>query len=241
MAGAARLAGEAALRSGAGLVSVATRAANVSAIVEGRPELMCRGVEDMTELDALLERATVVAVGPGLGQDDWARTVFGRALGAGKPLVLDADALNLLAQSPRQQDHWILTPHPGEAARLLGLSTGDVQADRLGSLAGLNERYGGCALLKGHGTLIGRRSQGSPPWLIRGGNPGMATAGMGDVLTGITAAVYAQCARAGAELDEIAAAAAWLHATAGDRAAARGERGLIAGDLFAELRLCLNS
>ncbi|MEJ2160178.1 MAG: NAD(P)H-hydrate dehydratase [Chromatiales bacterium] len=241
MAGAARLAGEAALRSGAGLVSVATRAANVSAIVEGRPELMCRGVEDMAELDALLERATVVAVGPGLGQDDWARKVFGRALDAGKPLVLDADALNLLAQSPRQQDHWILTPHPGEAARLLGLSTGDVQADRLGSLAVLNERYGGCALLKGHGTLIGRRSQGSPPWLIRGGNPGMATAGMGDVLTGITAAICAQCARAGAELDEIAAAAAWLHATAGDRAAARGERGLIAGDLFAELRLCLNS
>lgn len=241
MAGAARLAGEAALRSGAGLVSVATRAANVSAIVEGRPELMCRGVEDHRELEPLLARATVVAVGPGLGQDQWARDVFARVLAADTPLILDADALNLLAESPQQRDNWILTPHPGEAARLLGVSTADIQADRLGSLARITATFGGCALLKGHGTLISRQGMTSPPWLIRGGNPGMATAGMGDVLTGVTAAVYAQCAKKAAPSDEIAAAAAWLHATAGDRAAARGERGLIAGDLFAELRQCLNS
>ena len=239
MAGAARLAGEAALRAGAGLVSVATRAENVSAIVEGRPELMCRGVELGADLDELLERASVVALGPGLGQDDWSAYMYERVMAANVPAVIDADALNLLAKSPTVRDNWILTPHPGEASRLLASSSAEIQADRLGSLEQLVERYGGCALLKGHGTLVAVRD--SMPWLIRGGNPGMATAGMGDVLTGITAAVYAQCLAAGVQLDEVAAAAAWLHAEAGDRAARAGERGLIAGDLFMELRACLNS
>jgi NAD(P)H-hydrate repair Nnr-like enzyme with NAD(P)H-hydrate dehydratase domain len=105
--------------------------------------------------------------------------------------------------------------------------------------------YGGCAVLKGHATLVASGSPDTLPWLIRAGNPGMATAGMGDVLTGITAAIYAQCiadkVAVSPTLDEIAAAAAWVHATAGDRAAVNGERGLIASDLFAELRACLNS
>jgi NAD(P)H-hydrate epimerase len=239
MAGAARLAGEAALRTGAGLVSIATRAANVGAIVEGRPELMCHGVETGAELDELLGRAAVIALGPGLGQDEWSVHMFERALATRLPMVIDADALNLLAQTPGQRDNWILTPHPGEAGRLLQTNAAEVQADRLGSLQKLLDTYGGCALLKGHGTLVGMRD--STPWLIRGGNPGMATAGMGDVLTGITAAMCAQCLTSEASLDRIAAAAAWLHATAGDRAAIKGERGLIAGDLFAELRACVNS
>lgn len=241
MAGAARLAGEAALRSGAGLVSVATRAANVAAIVEGRPELMCKGVEDTADLDALLTRATIIAVGPGLGQDDWAQSMFQRVIAAGKPLVIDADALNLLAETPIRQDNWILTPHPGEAARLLGVTTAAIQDDRMGSLAGLTDKYGGCVLLKGHGTLISSAHTEGPAWLIRGGNPGMATAGMGDVLTGIAAAIYGQSFNSGAAIDRIVAAAAWLHACAGDRAATNGERGLLATDLFAELRACLNS
>jgi hydroxyethylthiazole kinase-like uncharacterized protein yjeF len=249
MAGAARLAAEAALRCGAGLVSVATRAENVAAIIAGRPELMCRGVETDADLDAMLERASVIALGPGLGQDDWARQVYKRALAANKstgiPMVVDADALNLLAQAPDKRDTWILTPHPGEASRLLGITTAEVQADRLASLRKLIDLYGGCALLKGHGTLVAGAGPDALPWLIRAGNPGMATAGMGDVLTGITAAIYAQCSRevvAGRVAgDAIAAAAAWLHATAGDRAASKGERGLAAADLFAELRACLNS
>jgi hydroxyethylthiazole kinase-like uncharacterized protein yjeF len=241
MAGAARMAGEAALRSGAGLVSVATRPENVAAIVSGRPELMCRGVETDADIDALLERATVIALGPGLGQDDWARHVYAHALAANKPTVLDADALNLLAADPTDRDDWILTPHPGEAARLLGTTTVAVQTDRLTSLNQLAEKYGGCTLLKGHGTLVASFETRALPWLIGAGNPGMATAGMGDVLTGITAAIYAQCELTSPGLDRITAAAAWLHATAGDRAAARGERGLAATDLFAELRACLNS
>jgi hydroxyethylthiazole kinase-like uncharacterized protein yjeF len=245
MAGAARLAGEAALRSGAGLVSVATRPANAAAIVSGRPELMCHGIETDGDLDALLARASVIALGPGLGQDEWARHLYKAALATRKPLVLDADALNLLAESREQRDNWILTPHPGEAGRLLGASTAEVQADRLASLTKLTASYGGGAVLKGHGTLVADARPDAQPWLIRAGNPGMATAGMGDVLTGITAAVYAQCvaseSAANPPVADIAAAAAWLHATAGDRAAAVGERGLVASDLFAELRACLNS
>ena len=244
MAGAARLAGEAALRSGAGLVSVATRPANVPAIVAGRPELMCHGIETDSDLDGLLERAAVIALGPGLGQDDWARHLYKRALAAGKPMVLDADALNLLAEAPEKRSDWILTPHPGEASRLLGVPTAQVQAGRLASLASLTATFGGAVVLKGHGTLVAGTRSGALPWLIRAGNPGMATAGMGDVLTGITAAVYAQCMgdahAADQPVEDIAAAAAWLHATAGDRAAISGERGLIASDLFAELRACLN-
>lgn len=240
MGGAVHLAGEAALRSGAGLVSVATRPANVQAINEARPELMCRGIETGDELDELLDRATVLAIGPGLGQDDWARDLYVSALAAGKPLVVDADALNLLAGEPCTRDDWVLTPHPGEAGRLTNSDSSAVQGDRLGTLQAINGKYGGTVLLKGHGTLVG--SAGSPvPWLIRGGNPGMATAGMGDVLTGVTAAMLAQFA--GESVDnykDIVALAAWLHAAAGDRASVSGERGLIASDLFEELRACLN-
>ena len=240
MGGAVHLAGEAALRSGAGLVTVATRPGNVQAIIEARPELMCRGIEAADDLDELLEKATVLALGPGLGQDDWARSMYKKALAAGKPLVVDADALNLLAAEPTTREGWVLTPHPGEAGRLTNTSGAAVQSDRLGTLRTIIETYGGTALLKGHGTLVGSAGDATP-WLIRGGNPGMATAGMGDVLTGVMAALLAQFGVqvAGGEKD-IAALAAWLHATAGDRASVSGERGLIASDLFTELRACLN-
>jgi len=235
MGGAVRLAGTAALRSGAGLVSVATRAENVSAVIAGRPELMCRGVQGAGDLDDLLARASVVAIGPGLGQDDWARELLARVLATDLPLVLDADALNLLATDPQRRDNWVLTPHPGEAARLLGIATGAVQADRVGALGELQQRYGGTVLLKGAGTLV----TGHPvPWLVTAGNPGMSSAGMGDVLTGVTAAMFAQ--GSGKDPDALVALAAWLHATAGDRAARHGERGLLAGDVLKELRRCLN-
>ena len=201
---------------------------------------MCRGIEADDDLDELLEKATVLALGPGLGQDDWARCLYRRALAAGKPLVVDADALNLLAAEPARRDDWVLTPHPGEAGRLTNSSAAAVQSDRMGSLRALTETYGGTVLLKGHGTLVGSDGD-AVPWLIRGGNPGMGTAGMGDVLTGVTAALLAQFGEQAVESrKDIAALAAWLHATAGDRAAGTGERGLIASDLFTELRKCLN-
>lgn len=131
MSGAIRLAGEAALRVGAGLVSAATRADHAANISTARPELMSHGVESVAELSPLLKRATVLAAGPGLGQGEWSRTLFSSVLESVLPIVVDADALNLLAAEPSHRDNWILTPHVGEAARLLNQSTEQVQADRL--------------------------------------------------------------------------------------------------------------
>jgi NAD(P)H-hydrate epimerase len=196
---------------------------------------MCRGVLQPAELEDLLERATVVALGPGLGQDDWARALFRRVLEGPQQKVIDADALNLLAEEPCHRDDWVLTPHPGEAGRMLGISSAAIQADRLAALQALGQRYGGVSILKGRGSLIGAVER--LPWLIDAGNPGMATAGMGDVLTGITAGLLAQFP---ANPFAAAAAAAQIHARAGDRAARAGQRGLLAGDLMAELRACLN-
>lgn len=234
MAGAARLAGEAALRVGAGLVTVATRAENAATIVAQRPELICRGVEDADELQPLIERADVLAIGPGLGQDDWSRSMVRNAFECAIPTIIDADALNLLAQSPCKGERRILTPHPGEAGRLLGLSTAQVQSDRLAAAHAIVERYGGTVVLKGAGTLVVERDQ--LPSICDQGNPGMASPGMGDVLTGVIAGIAAQTA----ELAEAARAGVLVHAMAGDMAARRGERGLLASDLFTYLPTCVN-
>lgn len=234
MPGAARMAGEAALRAGAGLVTIATRNENVAAIVGARPELMCRGVNSAEELTALIARADVLALGPGLGQDEWAQTMFETALAKDRRVVVDADALSLLAQSPRKNAHWILTPHPGEAARLIGKTTAEVQHDRLGAAREIAARYGGTVVLKGAGTLV-LGDEGLPAICDRG-NPGMASAGMGDVLTGVIAGIVAQKA----ELAAAARVGVLVHALAGDMAARRGERGLLATDLLAYLPTCVN-
>lgn len=235
MGGAARLAGEAALRAGAGLVSVASRPDTVGAIMAYRPELMCSGINTVDDLEPLIERASVIALGPGLGQDDWAKALFARILDCSQPKVLDADALNLLAGDPVRRDDWILTPHPGEAARLLDTGTAAVQSDRLSAVRGLVNRYGGVAVLKGRCTLIG--CDGETPYVVDRGNAGMASAGMGDVLTGLIAGLVAQYPGG---LHRGAAAAAYAHAVAGDLAASGGQRGLIATDLFSVLRGVLN-
>lgn len=234
MGGAVRLAGEAALRAGAGLVSVATRAAHVPGLVAGRPELMGRGVDTPADLAPVLERATVVAVGPGLGTGEWGRALWAAALESGLPAVLDADALNLLARDPFRRDDWILTPHPGEAARLLDTDVVAVQADRPAAARELSRRYGAVAVLKGAGTLVADPSGGLG--LCDRGNPGMATGGMGDVLTGLIAGLLAQ----GLSPRDAARAGVALHAEAADRAARAGERGLAASDLFPPLRTLLN-
>jgi NAD(P)H-hydrate epimerase len=233
MPGAARLAGEAALRAGAGLVTVAVHPDN-AAVVAARAELMCIPTGGAGDLAPALERATLLAIGPGLGRSEWARELLAAALESGRPAVVDADALNLIAESPRCSDRWVLTPHPGEAARLLGMSSDDVQGDRLAALRALQGRYGGTVVLKGSGSLV--LSPGELPRLCDRGNPGMATAGMGDVLTGVIAGIAAQC-------DDLAAAAragVFVHAQAGDLAARRGERGLVAGDVLEQVRACVN-
>jgi NAD(P)H-hydrate epimerase len=235
MAGAARLAGEAALRTGAGLVTIATGAEAVAPIVEARPELIARAVASPEELGALGRAADAIAVGPGLGTDDRARAAFEAAASIGRPLVVDADALTLLAAAPRRRTDWILTPHPGEAGRLLASDAAAVQRDRRGAVRAIAERYGGCCVLKGARTLV--QAPDGVPYVCDRGNPGMATAGSGDVLTGIVAALLA----GGAPPALAAPAAVWLHAMAGDRASSRGERGVIAGDLIAELKAVVNT
>jgi NAD(P)H-hydrate epimerase len=234
-AGAARMAGEAAARSGCGLVTVATRPEHAALIPVARPELMARGIGTASELGPALERASVVAIGPGLGQSDWSRKLLARVLDSHLPLVLDADALNLLAAEPARSDRWVLTPHPGEAARLLGASTVEIQSDRLRAASMLCERFGGVAVLKGSGTIVA--SHGQLPAICSDGNPGMASGGMGDVLTGVIAGLLAQ------RLDLVDAArlGVCLHAAAADQAAADGgERGLLAGDLMARIRCLAN-
>jgi NAD(P)H-hydrate epimerase len=234
MPGAVRLAGEACLRAGAGLVTIATRAVNVPAIVGSRPELICHGVEAATAIDPLIERADVIALGPGLGQDAWARSLFDRVIACARPLLVDADALNLLATKPTKRDDWVLTPHPGEAARLLGVEPSVIQRDRLEAMRMLVERYGGVVALKGAGTLVGMR--GRVPTLCDRGNPGMGVAGMGDVLTGIIAGLWAQTR----DMYESASVGVLVHALAGDAAARRGERGMLASDLFPQLQSLIN-
>lgn len=232
--GAARMAAEAAVRIGAGLVSVATRFSHAELMNLVRPELMCHGVENRYGLQPLLDRATAVAVGPGLGRSDWARELFTAVLASGLPLVVDADGLNVLAENPVRQDNWVLTPHPGEAARLLGISTAAIQRDRFASILELQSRYGGVVVLKGSGTLIA--GENGVPSICTAGNPGMASGGMGDVLTGVIAGLLAQKL----DLAEAATLGVRLHGAAGDEAARDGERGLLATDLMRPLRRLVN-
>jgi NAD(P)H-hydrate epimerase len=234
MPGAVRLAGEAALRTGAGLVSIATHPSHATIIAGTRPELMSHGIPDAESLAPLLERATAIAFGPGLGTSAWARQLFAVVSELDLPCVWDADALNLLAEAPESSERRIITPHPGEAGRLLGEPASAVQADRRAALNALQEKFGGVVVLKGANTLVTSKKQ--VPWLCTSGNPGMASPGMGDVLTGIVGALLAQ----GLGKEASAVVAVEAHARAGDRAARSGERGLIASDLVTELRHVVN-
>ena len=235
MPGASRLAGEACLRVGAGLVTVAVAPENVAAIAAGRPELICLPLADPNALVEAVDRADILAIGPGLGRTPWARAALDIVLRSEKATVVDADALNLIAETKcRARDNWILTPHPGEAGRLLGISTRETQGDRLRALDRLTERYGGTVVLKGAGTLVG--SKGHISGLCERGNPGMASAGTGDVLTGTIAGILAQCR----DIWLATRVGVLVHAMAGDAAARTGERGLLAGDVARELHTCVN-
>ena len=243
MGGALCLAVEAAMRVGVGRLTAWTRAEHVPLLLARRPEAMARGADafDVDAVDAgvLPSTVNVLALGPGLGRDGWGRAALDFALADSRPLVLDADALNLLAE--RGEPQWIaeravvLTPHAGEAARLLGISREAVESDRLAALQTLVERYRAAVVLKGAGSLVG--APGTMPRLIDAGNPGMASGGMGDALTGVIAALMAQALSA----FDAASAGALIHALAGDAAAADGgQRGLLASDLMPWLRKLAN-
>lgn len=227
MPGAPCMAARAAHRSGAGLVYLATRS-RPEHLVANTLESMAAEIASPRDIEPMLSGMDVIAVGPGLGRDDWAQGVWRAVLDAGLPLVVDADALTLLAREPLQRDDWILTPHPGEAARLLQTTVGRIQQDRGAAIRELRNRYGGVIVLKGPGTLVRGRSL----HLCDLGNPGMASGGMGDVLTGVIAALRGQ--RLAAE--DAACYGVWCHSRAGDQAARFGAAGVTAGDLTRELQ-----
>jgi NAD(P)H-hydrate epimerase len=231
--GAILLSSESALRSGAGMVSLATRPEHVPAALGRLPEAMVLGTSSANQLMGLLDKVSVLVVGPGLGQASWGRALLSAAANAPLPQVWDADALNLLAAGAvKLPVDSVITPHPGEAARLLGISTAQVQADRPAAALALSKKYAAVVVLKGSGSLIaaadGRLA------VCHQGHPAMATAGLGDVLAGLVGALRAQ------GMDAFAAAclAVWLHANAGAQQGKFG-RGLAASDLIPAIRQLL--
>jgi NAD(P)H-hydrate epimerase len=238
MAGAARLAAEAALRAGAGLVHAAVEPASVASVMADRPEIMCRGIAAPAELKELVASVDVIVVGPGLGRDAWGQSMADALLAGETPLVADADALNYLAAHRRQRKNWVLTPHPAEAARLLGDSTAAVQAGRREAVITLARDFGAIAVLKGACSLIAEvtDSNNDIVSVCDYGNPGMATGGTGDVLAGVLGGLVAQFGLS----RRVVEAGVLIHALAGDDAASDGERGLIATDLMAHIRRRVN-
>lgn len=233
--GAIRLCVESALRCGAGLVTVATRESHVAPMLAARPEAMPHAVSDVASLRQLAAHAEVLAIGPGLGRSEWSQSLFHAAVALGLPSVIDADGLNLLAITQTRVPDAVLSPHPGEAARLLGTDVPTVERDRFGAAQALVERFDAVVVLKGAGSIVA--APGRVPVVIGAGNPGMATGGMGDVLTGTIAALRAQ----GLDAFDAACAGTLLHSAAADAAARDGgERGLLASDLFPHLRRLAN-
>lgn len=237
--GAAAIAAEASLRTGCGLTSVATQPQHVSAVIARCPEIMTYGVTSGQQLEPLLERPNALVIGPGLGRSPWSEQLLQKSLDSGLPLVIDADALNILAEGrlvkDREYHQWVLTPHPGEAARLLGSTVAEIQADRFSAVREIQRRYKALVLLKGPGTLIAGENE-----IIKVcpyGNSAMASAGMGDLLSGIIGSLIAQ----GLSLQKSAELGCCIHSCAADMAVSeRGHRALITTDIFFFLHKLLN-
>ncbi|OGV44107.1 MAG: bifunctional ADP-dependent (S)-NAD(P)H-hydrate dehydratase/NAD(P)H-hydrate epimerase [Legionellales bacterium RIFCSPHIGHO2_12_FULL_42_9] len=236
MPGAVVIAALAALRVGAGLVTIATKPQHTNTAVAQLPEAMVYGIEQPDELQRLLDKATVCLIGPGLGEDVWATELFFRVIGSHLPMVVDAEALRILGASPQHDDNWVLTPHPGEAASLLQCTTMTIQRDRYAALHRLHQQYGGAIVLKGVGSLIG--ADDNQTFICDRGNPGMASPGMGDALSGVIAGLIAQ----GLSLVDAAKLGVYVHARAADLAVTEsGERGLLATDLLPFMRQLINN
>jgi NAD(P)H-hydrate epimerase len=230
---AASLSAMAAARTGAGLVSVVTHPDSVNAIAGSCSSLMVRGLHEPSDIGNLIKLADVIVLGPGLGQDAWARRFFARFIDLKKPMIVDADALNLLCNNPGHKDNWVLTPHPGEAARLLDCSKQAIENNRIAAVQALQEKYHGVIVLKGAGTLISYQEQLN---FCTHGNASLATGGTGDVLSGIIGGLIAQ------GLSPLAAAncATTIHGKAAENMSVHGTRGLLASDLFPEIYKLVN-
>ncbi len=239
MPGSIAMAAIASARTGAGLTSVATRPGHIAPLISMQPEIMIRGVDSGQEFEPLLDVDTrqysAVVVGPGLGRTAWSEQMLQVVLKSTYPLVVDADGLNLIAsKTGLHRDNWVLTPHPGEAGRLLHCTGREVQENRFAAVKSIQEQYGGVVLLKGAGTLI---CDGTTTCICPYGNPGMSTGGMGDVLSGIVGALICQ----GLSFTQAAHLGACLHSKAADMAAIHtGEIGLMATDLFPYIRRLIN-
>ena len=231
--GSIMLSAQAALRCGAGLVSLATRPEHVPGALTRLPEVMTLGVSSANQLMGVLAHASVLVVGPGLGQAPWGRSLLSAAAQAKILQVWDADALNLLSNAGLELARGsVITPHPGEAARLLGISTEQVQADRPAAARALVKKYSVVCVLKGAGSLIA--GVDGELAICNHGHPAMATAGLGDVLAGVLGALLAQ----GMSAFDAACLAVWLHARAGEQQGILG-RGLAASDLIPAIRQLL--
>ena len=249
MSGALVLAGQAALYSGAGWVVLMMLDANSANLVPEQPELMVHDAQSMQPQQALERiQPDVIAIGPGMGQSQLAKQWLQAALSWPVPLVIDADAINLLSANPEllkalqiRSYPSTLTPHPGEAARLLACTSADVQADRAQSIAALVKLTQAVVVLKGQHTLIASPSHDAVQCVQ--GNPALAVGGTGDVLTGCMAAIAAQGVRHGLDLWEASCLAVQLHAMAADRLVAKGTGpiGVTPSELVRELRECINS
>lgn len=237
MGGAAIMAAEAALASGAGKVSLATHPEHVCAALSRCPEVMTHGITSAAAVQPLLAQATALVVGPGLGQGAFAEQVVHLLSDCQLPVVVDADGLNVLASKGwlgKCDRQWVLTPHPGEAARLLGEHVAEVQRNRIQALARLQQRCGATVVLKGPGTLV---SDGDALHLCSAGNAGMAVAGMGDVLSGVIGSLLAQ----GMSPLDAARVGVYAHAAGADRySAEQGLLGMRASRLSGYVRQQLN-
>jgi hydroxyethylthiazole kinase-like uncharacterized protein yjeF len=244
MVGAALIAGRAALHSGAGKVFIGALAADAPALDPMQPELMFRSARNALKEDGVL------LVGPGLGKDRAAVTLLREAITSSRTLVLDADALNLVSEHPatrasvqRRAAPTLITPHPAEAARLLKITTAEVQQDRIAAAILLADRYNSFVVLKGNGSVLARPSADPSAsalwWINPTGNAGMASAGMGDALGGLLASFLAQGVAPLAALQ----LAVWLHGAAADELCGpggRGPLGITASDVIAQSRQILN-
>ncbi|MBS0288225.1 MAG: NAD(P)H-hydrate dehydratase [Proteobacteria bacterium] len=232
--GAVCLAGESALRAGAGLVSAVVAKDSLMLLARAPAELMCYGLNHPKEMQTLLMAATVVILGPGLSQNSWGKKFFQFSVNSNKPMIVDADGLNWLAKYPQKRENWILTPHPGEAARLLNVSTKEIQQDRVSAAKALKQKYGGVIVLKGAGTIV--VAENGDLAINGGGFPALATGGTGDILAGLMGSLVAQKL----SLSSAATLAVSVHTAAAALESTMGERGMLASDLFLHIRNLLN-
>lgn len=241
MPGAIRLASEATLRCGAALVSVCCHKSNRSMVFNGRPELMLApSTVNQLANATMMTKANVLLIGPGLGQTAWSKALFDFLItyvitNKQKRLVIDADGLALLARTEYYCERWILTPHPKEAANLLGCDVASIEANRFAAVKEIVKKYGGICILKGSGTLI---SDGNQTVINSTGNAGMASGGMGDVLSGVVAAFALQAS----DYFTATCSSVYIHGAAGDIIANKcGQRGMLASDLFMPLQILANA